>query len=157
MAGTDAESFASIRDEILYHVRGLGDRVSEAGIRYGSVAYLCFGDSRAISHKTRPETRQFDVEIELGADQWRIITNDVEIVSSNFHDVDYAREQFRRSVLGRRLVDLTMLDRHIELVFSNYTTIVLDLSDSPNSGFALGFQVGDQVSWETIDGNQRVQ
>ena len=94
---------------MLPHLKEYKARVTASGIRYGSVAYIAFGQGIITQHKSYLATKSYPVEIEFGADYWSIIQNGRTAIESNFHDIQVTRKK----------IESLLVDRTIRGIFAN--------------------------------------
>lgn len=126
--------------------------ISAAGIRYGSVAYIAFGNSVKISHKKHEQTMEYPVEIEFGSDEWQITQNEYTLLNSDFSDINIAREIISRVIVGNKVRNIAFCKITSAIKFDCDTIFTSRISHDPASGFLYSFHVIGGPSWETIDG-----
>jgi hypothetical protein len=126
-------------------------KISAAGIRYGSVAYIGFGLAFIRTHKQHLDTTHYPIEIEMGTDYWRISKDDAILLESNFTKVDDARKKIS-NILVDKVVKRIDFGRVITIETSDGILIDMEISENPSSGFSLSVDVDGELSWETIDG-----
>jgi hypothetical protein len=143
---------SSLAEMILPHLKDYGSLISAAGIRYGSVAYIAFGEPKEELHSGRASTLEYPVELEIGADDWALVQGDIRILDSNFENVDEARIANGRALLGKKLQDISLSGNESVLKFSERLELWSQLTSSPSSGFLYSFQGAGGGGWETVDG-----
>lgn len=126
--------------------------ITGSGVRYGSVIYLGFGGLITRLNGNRRMSSRFPVELEVGADNWAIIDCNTMLVQSQFSDVDQTRFDLKKLLVGRELHRLTLKHGTATLECSERLTIKMDVQPNPASGFLIAFDVMDEVSWESVDG-----
>lgn len=126
--------------------------VSAAGIRYGSVAYVAFGNVTHTAHRGRATTSQYPVELDIGSDHWQLTQNGKQLISSDFGNVDRAREQLQALLAGKKVIDVELDDKESAIVFDHGMRLLSKTGSTPASGFLYSFQADKDASWETIDG-----
>lgn len=126
--------------------------ISAAGIRYGSVAYVSFGQGMVEKHSGRADTTRYPCELEFGSDVWRLIRDGQILLDSENCDQDATRRIISESLVGSRLVDIKT-DKNESIVrFEKDTSLISEVSSEPASGFLYGFQAENEPAWETVDG-----
>lgn len=126
--------------------------ISAAGIRYGSVAYVSFGQGMVEKHSGRADTTRYPCELEFGSDVWRLIRDGQILLDSENCDQDAARRIISESLVGSRLIDIKTDKNEIIVGFEKDTFLISEVSSEPASGFLYGFQAENEPAWETVDG-----
>lgn len=127
-------------------------RIGAAGIRYGSVAYIGFGDGITTPHKKHVPTTNYPVEMEFGADYWQITQSGNLLMDSNFSNVDAARTKLGCLLIGRRVEDLITIGNESRLELDDNITLRSRVTPEPDSGFLYSFHAAGGPTWETVDG-----
>lgn len=126
--------------------------VTGAGIRYGSVAYLGFGRPKLRKITSRLSGQVYPFELELGADHWEVRAGKSALLCSEFEDVEKARKDLGRALLGSRLRAIDVADKMGTIRFDRQLILLSHISDEPGSGFLYSFHVDSGPSFETVDG-----
>ena len=129
-----------------------GGCVSAAGIRYGSVLYLAFGQARLSNVTQDIQSKIYPVELEIGADDWKLSRNDRLILDSRFTNSRNARFTLSDNLVTQKINDIVLYDRTLDLVFSQNTVLSVVVRPSPASGFLYSLYIDGVGSWETLDG-----
>lgn len=140
------------KQAILSSLQRYSSKVNGAGIRYGSVAYLAFGESWQDEHIGRASTRQYSVEIEVGADRWSLLDGSRKVLDSNFSNIDEARTVWSDALMGRKLLDVGIVSDQAKIIFDHNFALTAVISKTPASGFLFSYQERNGPDWETVDG-----
>lgn len=142
----------SLRDAVFPYLEPYSFVISATGIRYGSVAYIAFGQSELKQHRNRASTKQYPVELEIGSDNWSLIRDGERLIDSRFIDANEAREKLEQLLVGQTVIDICLLEGESRIAFSDGITLCSQVGTDPASGFLYSFQVEKGPTWETIDG-----
>ena len=137
---------------VLPHLEPYEARISAAGIRYGSVAYIGFGDGVTTPHKTHVPTTSYPVEVEFGADYWEVSQGGNVLMDSSFTNVDAARAKIGSLLIGRRVQGLITIGNESRLELDEDITLRSRVAPEPASGFLYSFHAAGEPTWETVDG-----
>lgn len=143
---------SSLKEAIFSYLARHEFLISAAGIRYGSVAYLAFGQGMPKEHRGRAATTQYPVELEIGSDDWKLTRDEAHLIDSEFDNVDKAREQLQKLLVGRKVSDIQSSGDESRIVFDDGMSLCSRLGPDPASGFLYSFQAERGAIWETIDG-----
>ena len=127
-------------------------RIGTAGIRYGSVAYIAFGNGVTTAHKAHLPTTHYPVEMEFGADYWEIIRGGDVLMDSNFSNVDAARTEINSLLIGRKVQGIVVTENESQLELEGDIILRSRVAQEPASGFLYSFHVAQGPVWETVDG-----
>jgi hypothetical protein len=142
----------NLSQAVLSRLKRHGFTVSAAGIRYGSVAYVCFGQGVVEKHSGRADTTRYPCELEFGSDVWRLIREGQILLDSENFDQEIARIIISKSLVGSRILDIKVHKNESIVVFEKDTLLISEISSEPASGFLYGFQAENEPAWETVDG-----
>jgi hypothetical protein len=143
---------SSLKEAIFPYLAGHEFLISAAGIRYGSVAYLAFGQGTPKEHQGRATTTQYPIELEIGSDDWNLMRDGTDLIDSKFDNVDRARERLQELLVGRKISDINSTDNESRIVFDDGMSLCSRIGSEPASGFLYSFQAERGPTWETIDG-----
>ena len=127
-------------------------RVSYAGVRYGSVLYLSFGNPVRQRATRNICVDVYPVAIEFGADDWSLIHAGKEVLNSDFADVHSVRENLKEWLIGRTVLAVELLGSSSTVTLDDDWVLVSRIDRDPASGFLYSFHVDGGPSWETVDG-----
>jgi hypothetical protein len=138
-------------DVIHPRIESAGNRISYAGVRYGSVIYLAFGSPRR-DRIVRRIVDIYPVEIELGADEWQLTRRGELVMDSDFEDVRKARSDLLDWLPGRMVTALVTENGTSRIEMDGGWLLSSQIAPDPASGFtyALAFDGGD--GGESLDG-----
>ena len=134
------------------HLAKHGFIVSASGIRYGSVAYLGFGEGTPKQITPAISAVVYPVEIEIGADEWILSNNDTSIITSRYIGVIEARKIIENTIVGKIIKEIRTSVDGSTILFQGDIVLRSILTPIPASGFLYSFSVVDGPSWETLDG-----
>jgi hypothetical protein len=137
----------NLSQAILPHLKRYDFIISAAGIRYGSVAYVSFGQGVVEKHSGRADTTRYPCEFEFGSDVWRLIRDGQTLLCSESCAQDLARR-----IMSESLVGIETLKRESIVRFEKDTFLISEVTSEPASGFLYGFQAEKEPAWETVDG-----
>jgi len=138
--------------EIVPHLRRYGCRISAAGISVGSMLYLGFGPPRKVETLSGTTRNDFPAILELGADEWHVVEMSGQILSSDFADIELARQTLADALVGRLVIDIDLSIEKSTLLLDRGGSIISLLSDDQASGFLYYFRADDGPCWDTMDG-----
>lgn len=137
--------------------------ITQAGIRYGSVAYIAFGEGREVTRSRHSALKHFPVEIEFGADHWVLYSSGQELVSSDswngsFSETELVRSLLEKSLIGTQVtaIDCSETEFTIEIEPNLVWKSRICLSPKPASGFLLSLSWDHDSVWETLDGKTKL-
>ncbi len=137
--------------------------IAQAGIRYGSVAYIAFGERRDVTRSTQSSLTSYSAEIEFGADHWVLYSRDQKLVSADSWDGSFAEAELVRDILEKSLIG-----KKVTAIECNETEFTIEIkpnlvwksricsSPKPASGFLLSFSWDHDSVWETLDGQTKL-
>jgi hypothetical protein len=129
-----------------------GFQISAAGIRYGSVLYIAFGQGVSKIHRATAATTQYPVELEFGSDNWKLIRAKSCLLDSGFSDVNDARNRLQDLLVGNRIIGIELSESISCVLFNDEINLCSEISSAPEAGFLYSFYVEGGPSWETVDG-----
>ena len=141
-----------LKDTIFPYLEPYEFRISAAGVRYGSVIYLGFGEGNSRRHANGILITQYPVEIEIGSDNWSLDKNGNPMIDSHFVSIDSARLKLENLLVGVKLVDTKIANKTARMVLDKGLVLQSHIIPMPESGFLYSFQTEDGSVWETIDG-----
>ena len=142
-----------LKNTVFRYLNTYGFCINTAGIRYGSVLYLGFGESTLYEHKKRPATTRYQAEIEIGSDYWSLERNNSLLIDSSFSDINDTRSVLEDLLVGVKLKDIEITNETARIVMGEELVLQSSISLDPASGFLYSFGVEGGLVWETIDGN----
>lgn len=140
---------------IIPYIEKYQRRVSVAGIRYGSLAYLGFGPGtlERITHKS--EVMRYPIAIEIGADEWIMTKDGIEIINSDFESVVWAREIMEKYLIGRIFEAIDISSSRSTIYFDDDLRMTSRVQSGEYcSGFLYCFSTKDGQYWDTNNGIQ---
>ena len=141
-----------LRTAMLPYLEKYNFVISAAGIRYGSVAYIAFGQGLLQRHSGRAETTKYPVEIEFGSDRWKLVHDASILVDSEICDQDAVRKILAKYLVGKKVIDIVVTGNESRIEFDSHTFLISEISYDPASGFLYSFQAENEPAWETVDG-----
>lgn len=137
------------------HLIDPGLAITGGGVRYGSVIYLGFGDTRTENLLGRWDIRRFAAELEFGADKWSCLADGKAYLTSDRRDLALERNDIDEMLAGGRLLSAFFDGAHFDLSISGGIIIRSVIKPDQASGFLFTLSLPDE-SYETLDGETLV-
>jgi hypothetical protein len=132
-------------------VHAAGGRIEHASIRFGTIAYLCFGGRHEIVSPRGTKLTQYDVEIEIGSDNW-VICKDNQLIHSSDHTSYDEFDNIQELIVNQTFENFTECNDNSFMLLSDNIYIKSKLEKKYSSGFLYSISRYGGGLWESIDG-----